>query len=145
MATLPTNPSPSTRKLNPHLWPDKAPVGHQSDPDHTNIAPKPLKRLKHEDSTDCPSSDSEPEPAFSTVAVGSASGKGQNAPSIGVHITSYRKRLLDTDNLVGGSKFFVDGLRYLRLIPGDRADQITLTVEQRLCKDERTEIEIEYP
>lgn len=44
MATLPTNPSPSTRARNPHLWPDKAPLGRQNDPDHTKTPPKRIRQ-----------------------------------------------------------------------------------------------------
>lgn len=66
------------------------------------------------------------------------------APSIVVRIISKRKRLLDLDNLTGGTKYFIDGLRYAGLIPGDRPDQITLEVSQeKVAENERTEILIQ--
>ena len=62
-----------------------------------------------------------------------------------VRICSFRRRLLDSDNLIGGSKYFIDGLRHAGLIPDDRPQDITLEVCQEKVKrkeDERTEIEI---
>ena len=63
-----------------------------------------------------------------------------------VRIISFRTRLLDADNLVGGSKYFTDGLRYAGLIPGDAETQIRLEVRQEKVQtkqDEHTRIEIE--
>jgi hypothetical protein len=47
-----------------------------------------------------------------------------------VTITSYRRRLIDIDNLCGGSKFLIDALRYAKLIPDDSPEHITLEVRQ---------------
>jgi hypothetical protein len=63
-----------------------------------------------------------------------------------VRITSFRRRLLDPDNLFGGSKYFTDGLRYAGLLRGDAEAQIRLEVSQRKVKiktEECTRIEIE--
>lgn len=63
-----------------------------------------------------------------------------------VRITSYRRRLLDPDNLAGGCKYFVDCCRYAKLIPDDRPQDIILDTRQekvRRREDERTEIIIE--
>jgi len=60
-----------------------------------------------------------------------------------VEIVSFRKRLLDIDNLC--PKFHVDALRYLGLIPGDSPDLIDLRVRQEKVKrdfDVRTQITI---
>lgn len=76
-----------------------------------------------------------------------AGGKTENSGSIPtrVRITSYRRRLLDWDNLAGGCKYFCDCCTYSGLIPGDAPDQITLEVSQVKVKtkqEERTEITI---
>lgn len=62
-----------------------------------------------------------------------------------VSIVSYRRRLLDVDNLFGGVKYFVDSLRYAGLIRNDDPESISLIVSQVKVKtkqEERTEIEI---
>jgi len=91
---------------------------------------------------------SEPEQAVCDEFLGAECGKAQDAAGCSVSVVSFRRRLLDTDNLIGGAKYFIDSLRYANVIPGDRPDQIRLTVEQRKVKSkakERTEITIEYP
>lgn len=70
----------------------------------------------------------------------------RDSPGHVVRITSFRRRLLDADNLFGGTKYFTDGLRHAGLIPGDEPDVIRLEVRQVKVKtkaEERTEIEIE--
>jgi hypothetical protein len=65
-----------------------------------------------------------------------------------VRITSYRRRFLDFDNLVGGLKSCVDCLQLSGLIPDDGYDAIKLepTQERVIGKNqEKTRIEIEYP
>jgi hypothetical protein len=60
-----------------------------------------------------------------------------------VVVTSFRRRLLDEDNLC--EKFHVDCCRYAGLLPGDAPGQAKIQVEQQKVKcreDERTEIEI---
>jgi hypothetical protein len=60
-----------------------------------------------------------------------------------VRVISYRCRLLDPDNLC--PKYFIDGLRYARLILNDSPDLIDLTVSQEKVKtkaEEKTLIEI---
>jgi hypothetical protein len=62
-----------------------------------------------------------------------------------VRITSFRCRLLDPDNLIGGSKYFLDGLRYAGLIPDDTSQTIVLEVSQvkvNHMDDEKTVIEL---
>lgn len=58
-----------------------------------------------------------------------------------VRVTSYRKRLLDEDNLC--EKYHVDCLRYAGIIPNDDPQTVTIQVCQKKSKDERVEIVIE--
>ena len=62
-----------------------------------------------------------------------------------VTITRRGPRLLDTDNLYGGAKFYCDFLRYCGAIPEDTEDQIELKVTQRKVRkgeEEKTIIEV---
>jgi hypothetical protein len=62
-----------------------------------------------------------------------------------VRIESVRKYALDTDGLYGGSKFFVDFLRYCGAIGEDTEKEIELKVTQRKPKkgeSEKTVIEV---
>ena len=62
-----------------------------------------------------------------------------------VSIESVRSKLLDTDNLYGGAKFFVDFLRYCGAIREDTEEQIELRVTQRKTQKnekEKTIIEV---
>jgi hypothetical protein len=69
--------------------------------------------------------------------------KGKNTSRVVVRVKSCRRKLLDPDNLTGGVKYFVDGLRYAGLIPDDAPDKIILEVSQeKVTENERTEIEI---
>lgn len=47
-----------------------------------------------------------------------------------VRVTSLRRRLLDIDNLAGGSKFIIDALRYQGFIRDDSPDHIELSFSQ---------------
>jgi hypothetical protein len=73
-------------------------------------------------------------------------GKEGDPSRLLVCIESVRKnRLLDTDNLYGGAKFYCDFLRYCGAIPDDTEDQIELKVTQRKAKkgeEEKTVIEV---
>jgi hypothetical protein len=73
-------------------------------------------------------------------------GKEGDPSRLLVRIESVRKnRLLDTDNLYGGAKFYCDFLRYCGAIPDDTEDQIELKVTQRKAKkgeEEKTIIEV---
>ena len=62
-----------------------------------------------------------------------------------VSVESVRSKLLDTDNLYGGAKFFIDFLRYCGAIREDTEDQIDLKVTQRKAQKgekEKTIIEV---
>ena len=80
--------------------------------------------------------------------VGEEARKGsdpEGIPQCTVRITSYRRRLLDPDNLAGGCKYFLDCCKYCQLIPDDRQEDIELVIKQvkvRTKEEERTEIQI---
>lgn len=62
-----------------------------------------------------------------------------------VSVTSYRKSLLDFDNLVGSFKILIDALQSQELIFLDEPKFLDLTVSQELDpKNTRTEIVIEW-
>ena len=72
-------------------------------------------------------------------------GKEGDPSRMLVCIESCRTRLLDTDNLYGGAKFYCDFLRYAGVIPEDTEDQIELKVTQRKVRkgeEEKTIIEV---
>ena len=72
-------------------------------------------------------------------------GKEGDPSRLLVCIESCRTRLLDTDNLYGGAKFYCDFLRYAGVIPEDTEDQIELKVTQRKIRkgeEEKTIIEV---
>lgn len=73
-------------------------------------------------------------------------GKEGDPSRLLVCIESVRKhKLLDTDNLYGGAKFYCDFLRYCGAIPDDTEDQIELKVTQRKARkgeEEKTIIEV---
>jgi hypothetical protein len=87
----------------------------------------------------------QPEPPVRHEPLGEDKREAQCTRRIGIRIVSFRKTLLDPDNLC--VKYLIDGLRYCRVIPDDTAKDIELTVSQEKCakEDERTEIEINYP
>jgi Holliday junction resolvase RusA-like endonuclease len=62
-----------------------------------------------------------------------------------VHIKSFRARLLDQDNFVGGLKVFLDALTELELIHDDSPEYLELRAEQIKAGkvDQRLEITIE--
>ena len=86
-----------------------------------------------------------PQPAPRYEPVAEERRAQQNTGRFLVSIRSFRTRLLDPDNLVGGCKYFLDCCRYAGLIPGDEPDKVTLSVSQEKVSssgEERTEIEI---
>jgi len=60
-----------------------------------------------------------------------------------VHITLYRKRLLDDDNAVGGAKCLIDALKHNSVIYDDRPQYAKIDVKQIKSKEQKTEISIE--
>lgn len=83
----------------------------------------------------------QPEPVICHGSLAAQKGEGGNPGRIQICVVSYRRRLIDPDNLC--PKYFVDCLRYAEIIPDDTAAQVTVTTEQIKVKskaDERTEI-----
>lgn len=63
-----------------------------------------------------------------------------------VRVTSFRKRLINEDNLV--PKYHIDSLRYAGLLPSDAPEQTAIhTTQQKVeeAHEERTEVEITPP
>lgn len=89
------------------------------------------------------SSSAKPEQAVCHEPVAEAVRENADAARVSIRITSYRRRLLDPDNLC--PKYFIDCLRYAGLIKNDREQDIELTVRQSKVKtkqEERTEIDL---
>lgn len=58
-----------------------------------------------------------------------------------VHIISYRKRLADTDNLIGGAKCLIDSLVKNEILIDDDPKHLILVVQGEIdLKEQRTEI-----
>lgn len=74
-----------------------------------------------------------------------AAGQAKKADSAFyvVRVTSFRSRLIDTDNLV--AKWHVDALRYAGILPSDAPDKARIETSQVKCAkgEARTEILIE--
>lgn len=69
-------------------------------------------------------------------------GKKADTARYFICVTSVRKRLLDTDNLV--AKYHVDALRYASIIHSDAPNQAEIKVTQRKCKEgEEEHVDIE--
>jgi hypothetical protein len=89
------------------------------------------------------SSRTKPECAVPHEPVAAPEGKAQNPGRVLLRITSFRRRLIDPDNLC--PKYFIDALRYAQVIGDDSAAHITLEVSQIKVKtktEERTEVEV---
>ena len=86
----------------------------------------------------------QPKPAVFHAPVEPVQGKAFYSGRVLVRITSYRRRLLDPDNLT--PKWFLDSCRYSRIISDDRPEDISLQLGQEKVKnkaEERTEILIQ--
>lgn len=67
-----------------------------------------------------------------------------DSPTI-IEITSFRCRLLDIDNFIGGCKFLVDALRYSGLLEDDSPDKMEAIFRQnKVAKrmEQKTEVNI---
>lgn len=86
-------------------------------------------------------SSAQPEQAVRPPPLEPPQGETLYAGRVSVRIVSYRRRLLDPDNLC--AKWFLDACRYSRLISDDRPQDITYEVSQikvRQKAEERTEV-----
>lgn len=113
------------RRLFPYA--SKSTLARNRDADNQTPSPKPKRAIRDD-------------------ALGKASRESSHAGRVVVRIVSFRRRLLDRDNLFGGSKYFTDGLRYAGLLSDDAEAQICLEVSQQKVatkEEEHTRIEIE--
>lgn len=115
-------------RLNPHLFPASAhadaPASLPVPPDR--LAPAPVAQRRPQRRPLAARENKTRDPAFYVVRV-----------------TSFRSRLIDTDNLV--PKWHVDALRYAGVLPSDAPDRARIETTQQKCAkgQERTEIVIE--
>jgi hypothetical protein len=80
---------------------------------------------------------------FGNGALGACEVQSGHSKRVLVRVTSFRKRLLDEDNLC--EKYLVDLLRYAGVIPGDEADKAKIKVRQvkvGKAQPEKTVIEV---
>ena len=85
----------------------------------------------------------EPQPAVRNEPVAAARGKAAHAGRVLVRVASFRRRLLDPDNLC--PKYFIDACRYAGLIRDDTAEAIEFSCGQIKVKtkaEEKTVITI---
>lgn len=93
--------------------------------------------------THCEIASPKPERATRDDALAEAQAQGRNQQRFLVVITSFRRRLLDEDNLCG--KYHCDLLRYAGILPSDAPGQTQIQNRQSKVKtkeEERTEIEV---
>jgi hypothetical protein len=86
--------------------------------------------------------------AISDALGGKDERKEKGVPRIIVRFISLRRKLLDEDNLPGGFKDLLDGLRHASLIPDDSPKVIEFKAEQIKVRNkgkEGTLIQITYP
>jgi hypothetical protein len=84
-----------------------------------------------------------PKPAPEPEPVGPGPAKEAYPGKYAVCVVSYRRRLLDEDNLC--PKYHIDSLRYAGLLPSDAPDKATIKTSQvqvRTKAEERTVISI---
>lgn len=75
-----------------------------------------------------------------------AIGEAGHSARVLVRVRSYRRKLLDRDNLF--PKYFIDACRYSGLIRDDTARLVLIDCDQEKVEteeEERTEIELLYP
>lgn len=71
-----------------------------------------------------------PEQITGTALDGAQTGAVYGMERISVRIVQYRRRLLDKDNLYGGTKPLTDGIAQAGLIPDDSEGEIELEITQ---------------
>ena len=101
------------------------------------------KSTNYADQNRSPLSSPKPEQAVCNGSDGQIPGETKHVQRVRIVIESFRRKLLDPDNLC--PKYFLDGIKYAGLIPDDSPDKIELIVRQTKVdshEDERTEIEI---
>lgn len=91
-----------------------------------------------------PASTPEPKRRAGDGPLGAPQAQASHSGKYVVRVTSFRVRLLDTDNLV--PKWHVDALRYAGVLPSDAPDRCEIETKQKKVSakaEERTEILIE--
>lgn len=86
------------------------------------------------------------EPNTGDAALGAVQVQADPSPRFFVSVTSFRRRLIDEDNLC--EKYHVDLCRYAGIIPGDQAETTSITAIQKKVgkeEEEKTRIEVLYP
>jgi len=109
-----------------------------------NAARSFIERNAEDHKACCVTQSPKPEQAVRHEPVAKEERKDSHPGIVQVRVVSFRSRLLDPDNLC--PKYFIDCLRYAKLIKDDNQSEIELSVKQvKVKKDqERTEIELEY-
>jgi len=110
---------------------------------YANIPPPPA--AKHPDHLPLGDTPPAPQPKRRARARALAKGKAEEGDSrfYVVRVTSIRKRLIDTDNLV--PKWHVDSLRYAGILPDDAPERARIETSQRKIQEgeeEHTQISI---
>lgn len=91
--------------------------------------------------------DSEQQPVRGSALDETVQRKPESYERAHVRFTAFTTRPADPDNIAGGSKFLLDSIKKLGLIPDDNAYCIELEVRQRKVDhqtEEKTLVEIEY-
>jgi hypothetical protein len=83
---------------------------------------------------------SKPERVVQNEPVAAPKGKAENTGRVLLRVTSFRRRLIDPDNLC--PKYFIDALRYAQVIGDDSAAHVTLQVSQVKVKTKAEECTI---
>jgi len=110
------------------------------------VGPDGIAIKIYEDQNHSLSPGPEPECPVGDDPLAEAQGEAENPRRISVCITSYRRRLIDPDNLCG--KYHLDLCRYAGLIRDDSAKEIDFRITQekvRTKEEEKTVIELDLP
>jgi Holliday junction resolvase RusA-like endonuclease len=106
-----------------------------------NDSPQPLKIFYK---VNCALSGPKSKRSFRHEPLAASKRKKENPRCRVLKLTSYRRRLLDTDNL--RPKYFIDALRYAGVIDDDTPKHLTLQTHQEKVShrcEEKTLIELE--
>jgi len=138
---IPAPTSPASASEAP-----KQPLPAPASGDATGGAHRGATLSHDQNNPDCSPCRPQPERAVRHESLGQEAREESHSGRVSVRVTSYRRRLLDPDNLC--PKYFVDACRYAGFIRDDTAEEIEFTVGQVKVKakeEERTEITIEMP
>ena len=117
---------------------------HEPEPARSTVE---SKNSDKKDNPVCPPEGSRDQRPVLYESLAEDAGKAGNTVRCVVIVTSFRTKLLDRENLWGGVKYFVDSLRYSKLITDDSESHIDLKVYQvkvATRKEEATKLEVIY-